>query len=87
MTHIQDAHAGHDHVPGVSGVHDLHVWSLSTTQIALTCHLVTPDGHPGNEMPAQAAAELNEHFGICHVTLQLEQREPSAEHLAAMRNH
>ena len=33
-------------LPGVTAVHDLHVWSLSTTETALTCHLVTPGGHP-----------------------------------------
>ena len=74
-------------LPGVSGVHDLHVWSLSTTEIALTCHLVTPSGHPGDDMLDQAAEELHEHFGIGHVTLQAELQEPSAEHLAAMCNH
>ncbi len=34
-------------LPGVTGIHDLHVWSLSTTETALTCHLVMPGGHPG----------------------------------------
>jgi cobalt-zinc-cadmium efflux system protein len=33
-------------LPGVNGQHDLHVWSLSTTEIALTCHLVMPGGIP-----------------------------------------
>jgi cobalt-zinc-cadmium efflux system protein len=74
-------------LPGVSGVHDLHVWCLSTTEVALTCHLVTLGGHPGDEALAQAAEELNERFGICHATLQPELREPSAEHLAAVCNH
>lgn len=74
-------------LPGVSGVHDLHVWCLSTTEVALTCHLVTPGGHPGDEALAHAAAELNEYFGICHVTLQPELQEPSATHLAATCNH
>ena len=72
---------------GVSGVHDLHVWCLSTTEIALTCHLVTPNGHPGDDMLIQVAQELNEHFGISHATLQPELQEPSADHLAAMHNH
>lgn len=36
-------------LPGVTALHDLHVWSLSTTETALTCHLVTPAGHPGDE--------------------------------------
>jgi cobalt-zinc-cadmium efflux system protein len=69
-------------MPGVTGLHDLHVWSLSTTEIALTCHIVMPDGHPGDVALHHAAAELEEHFGIGHVTLQPELGEPSAEHLA-----
>ena len=73
-------------LPGVKDIHDLHVWSLSTTETALTCHLVTPDGHPGDEVLAHAAEELEEHFGIGHVTLQPEMA-PSAAHVAAMHNH
>jgi cobalt-zinc-cadmium efflux system protein len=69
-------------LPGVTSLHDLHVWSLSTTETALTCHLVMAGGHPGNEALDHAATELNEHFGIGHVTLQPEVGEPSAEHLA-----
>jgi cobalt-zinc-cadmium efflux system protein len=33
--------------PGVIGLHDLHIWGMSTTETALTCHLVMPGGHPG----------------------------------------
>lgn len=73
-------------LPGATALHDLHVWSLSTTEVALTCHLVTPDGAPSDETLFQAAAELKEHFGIGHVTLQPE-RAPSAAHLEAMHNH
>jgi cobalt-zinc-cadmium efflux system protein len=73
-------------LPGVEDLHDLHVWSLSTTETALTCHLVTPDGHPGDEILTHAADELEEHFGIGHVTLQPE-KAPSAAHVAAMHNH
>ena len=35
-------------LPGVTRVHDLHIWSLSTTDVALTCHLVMPAGCPGD---------------------------------------
>ncbi|MGA7862522.1 MAG: cation diffusion facilitator family transporter, partial [Stellaceae bacterium] len=44
-------------LPGVAGLHDLHIWGMSTTETALTCHLIMPDGHPGdaalNEMAQQ----------------------------------
>lgn len=40
-------------LPGVSSVHDLHIWAMSTTETALTAHLVMTDGHPGDEFLAQ----------------------------------
>lgn len=58
-------------VPGVTGVHDLHVWPMSTTEAALTAHLVAPQGG-GDALLAQAAEELREHHGLKHVTLQVE---------------
>ncbi|WFR95382.1 cation diffusion facilitator family transporter [Rhizobium tumorigenes] len=59
-------------LPGVASVHDLHVWSLSTTDTALTCHLVTPAGHPGDEVLEEAARGLQRRFGIGHATFQPE---------------
>lgn len=58
--------------PGVTAVHDLHIWSLSTTSIALTAHLVMPGGHPGDAVLDQFADALGAQFGIAHVTLQIE---------------
>jgi cobalt-zinc-cadmium efflux system protein len=63
------------------------VWSLSTTDTALTCHLVTPDGHPGDDVLAHAEKELRAHFGIGDITLQVELNAPSGEHLAHAHNH
>src|SRR5215813_11568696 len=57
---------------GVCAVHDLHIWSMSTSDNALTAHLVLPGGHPGDEFLMSVAAELREKFGICHTTLQIE---------------
>jgi cobalt-zinc-cadmium efflux system protein len=74
-------------IPGVTKIHDLHVWSLSTTDTALTCHLVTPGGHPGDEALAHAEEELREHFGIGEMTLQVELKEPTADHLERVHNH
>lgn len=58
--------------PGVSALHDLHVWPLSTTQTALTVHLVVPGGHPGDAFLLETANELNVRFGIGHSTVQIE---------------
>ena len=60
-------------IEGVTGVHDLHVWALGTSETALTAHLVVADNHPDREALLQfALAEMEEDFGIRHVTLQLE---------------
>jgi cobalt-zinc-cadmium efflux system protein len=57
---------------GVSAVHDLHIWPMSTTETALTAHLVMPAGHPGDEALAEIAGELHQRFAIGHVTIQVE---------------
>ena len=59
--------------PGVTDLHDLHIWSMSTTDIALTAHLVMGQGHPGNGFLVATAAELKARFGIGHATLQIEE--------------
>jgi cobalt-zinc-cadmium efflux system protein len=57
---------------GVANVHDLHIWPMSTTDIALTAHLLMPGGHPGDRFIAHICEELEHHHGIDHVTLQVE---------------
>jgi cobalt-zinc-cadmium efflux system protein len=59
-------------LPGVIAVHDLHVWALSTTQTALTAHLVKPDAAIDDAFLAKACEELRHRFTIHHATLQLE---------------
>jgi cobalt-zinc-cadmium efflux system protein len=59
-------------VSGVSAVHDLHIWPLSTEETALTCHLVMKDGSPGDIFLAETAHQLKERFGIAHATIQVE---------------
>jgi cobalt-zinc-cadmium efflux system protein len=59
-------------LPGVIAIHDLHIWGMSTTETALTCHLVIPGGHPGDAVLSQAARELEARFGIHHTTIQVE---------------
>ena len=70
-----DAAAVRSHLlalPGVTGLHDLHIWGMSTTETALTCHLVMPAGHPGDAVLTGVAQELHHRFGIQHATIQVE---------------
>ena len=59
---------------GVEKVHDLHIWPMSTTEVALTAHLVMPDGHPDDSFLHGLAHELDHHFGVHHPTFQVETR-------------
>jgi cobalt-zinc-cadmium efflux system protein len=59
-------------LPGVTRVHDLHVWPMSTTDIALTAHLLMPGGAPGDAFLCDAADALRHDFNIGHATLQIE---------------
>jgi cobalt-zinc-cadmium efflux system protein len=69
-----DPQAVYDHLtalPGVTQVHDLHVWAMGTSQVALTAHLVMPKGNADDAFLARATDELLAHFDITHVTLQV----------------
>jgi cobalt-zinc-cadmium efflux system protein len=57
--------------PDVSEVRDLHIWAMSTTETALTAHLVTPAGYPGDAAIDAITTELKETFAIHHTTLQI----------------
>lgn len=59
-------------LPAVTEVHDLHIWAMSTTEAALTAHLIRTDPRCDDALLDRAACELHEQFGIEHVTLQLE---------------
>jgi len=59
--------------PGVTEVHDVHIWAMSTTETALTAHLVMPDGYPGDAALDDITLHLREDFAIHHATLQVEQ--------------
>lgn len=59
-------------LPGVARVHHVHVWGMSTNEVALTAHLVMPGGYPGKEFYKRTADELQQRFGIAHPTLQIE---------------
>jgi cobalt-zinc-cadmium efflux system protein len=59
-------------LPGVAEVHDLHIWAMSTTETALTVHLVMPGGHPGDEFFADVICQVEDKYHIGHTTIQIE---------------
>lgn len=73
--------------PGVAQIHDLHIWGMSTTEVALTAHLVMPSGHPGDEFLAQTCEELHDYFRIKHSTLQIELGNAAASCALACDDH
>jgi cobalt-zinc-cadmium efflux system protein len=71
--------------PGVSEVHDLHIWAMSTTETALTAHVVMPGGYPGDEAIDRIVSQLRADFDIHHCTLQVEQG--TTDHGCALHAH
>ncbi len=59
-------------LPGIAAIHDLHIWGLSTTDTALTVHLVQQEGTGGAALLPRIADEVRARFGIGHATIQLE---------------
>lgn len=72
-------------LPGVAEVHDLHIWGLSTTEVALTVHLVCADGHEKQRRLHDVQTELQHRFSIGHATFQIESHEDAAE--CRLRSH
>ena len=57
---------------GVAEIHDLHIWGMSTTETALTVHLVMPEGHPSDSFIVQVGEDLRKRFHVGHATIQVE---------------
>jgi cobalt-zinc-cadmium efflux system protein len=62
-------------LPGVADVHHVHIWALSTTETALTAHVVKSDPALDDALLAEIREELEEHFAITHATIQLEKED------------
>ncbi|TWI48255.1 cobalt-zinc-cadmium efflux system protein [Pseudomonas duriflava] len=58
---------------GVTDLHDLHIWGMSTTENALTVHLVLPEGYPGDNFMDEVVHTLKSQYAIHHSTIQIEQ--------------
>jgi cobalt-zinc-cadmium efflux system protein len=67
-------------IEGVEAVHDLHVWPLSTTETALTAHVVTAQADYPDALLENARTILHEHFRIEHCTIQVERSHPAHHH-------
>jgi len=63
-----------ENLPGIEDVHDLHVWAMSTTEIALTVHMVKPDHKNDDELLIKICRELETKFNIHHSTIQFERK-------------
>lgn len=61
---------------GVTQIHDLHIWNMSTVDTALTAHLVIPSGYYDDRFLEQVSQDLHNRFGIQHTTLQIESGDP-----------
>lgn len=70
--------------PGVEDIHDLHIWGMSTTESALTVHLVMPGSYPGDDFLDGIIRTLQERFGVHHSTLQIEQG--TTEHVCMLHS-
>jgi cobalt-zinc-cadmium efflux system protein len=69
-----DPQAVHDYLlgrPGITRVHDLHIWAMDTSEVALTAHLVMPSGHADDAFLKDTSDQLHERFDITHTTLQV----------------
>ena len=69
---------------GTTAVHDLHIWGMSTTECALTAHLVVPEGVTGDAFLRDIGKELEQRFKIHHATIQIE---TGSDHCSLQTQH
>lgn len=70
--HLHEVRNYLDGLDGVTEIHDLHIWPMSTTETALTVHLLMPSGHPGDAYITRICEDLRARFRISHTTVQIE---------------
>jgi cobalt-zinc-cadmium efflux system protein len=75
-----------ERLPGVTRVHDLHVWAMGTSEIAMTAHLVMPEGHADDVFLQNATRQLHDGFEIEHVTIQV-MKVPFTKPCASLEPH
>jgi cobalt-zinc-cadmium efflux system protein len=69
---LQEVKAYLTSLPKVTAFHDLHIWAMSTSETAMTAHLVMPEGHPGDDFLITVCTDLRHTYRIAHATLQVE---------------
>lgn len=72
---------------GVSDLHDLHIWGMSTSESALTVHLVMPEGYPGDAYMDKLMQDLNDKYKINHSTIQIEQGSTNHNCMLQLQEH
>lgn len=69
---VEQIHGGLSGLPAVESVHDLHVWTIGSGEVSLSCHLVTRPGAEGDKVLQRAKELLRDRFEILHITVQVE---------------
>jgi cobalt-zinc-cadmium efflux system protein len=72
QVHLPSVQSYLESLSGVVNVHDLHIWAMGTSQVAMTVHLVMPEGCLGDEFLEEVTEELHGRFEIVHPTIQIE---------------
>lgn len=76
---LDEVHNFLSDLQGVQTVHDLHIWPMSTSENAMTAHLVMPEGHPGKNFLTDVQKSVRRNFSIHHITIQIELEDEEAE--------
>lgn len=76
---LNEVHEKLLNLQGVQAVHDLHIWPMSTSENAMTAHLVMPGGHPGKDFLTEVQNLVKNSFPIHHITVQIELEDEEAE--------